>query len=104
MIPPLTPEDLALLREALRALRAADMHAINLVARESQSGAQTRQLVMLGDRQQHMRVLDFQLREQHALLTGMPEIQHGNADIADCSSPTCPMSREDEAREASLRG
>lgn len=103
MIPPLTPEDLALLREGLRALRAADIHAINLVSRESQSGAQTRQLVMLGDRQQHIHALDFQLRERHAQLTGMPEIHHGNADLRS-ESTHYPLTRDQEAQEANHRG
>lgn len=104
MIEPLTAADIILLREALVALGRADAHAITLAARESQSRAQTGFLVRLGDRAQHIRILDAQLRDRHAALTGMPAIQHGNTDIADCSSPAWPMTRADEAREANHRG
>lgn len=104
MIPPLSAADITLLREGLQALRQADHHAINLTAAAGQSAAQTRLLVQLGDRQQHMHALDLQLRDRLAALTGMPAIQHGNTDIADCSSPAWPMTRADEAREANHRG
>jgi len=103
MIPPLTAEDLALLREGLRALGIADGHAINLTAKESQSASQTRMLVALGDRQRHRQELDFRLRERLCALTGMPEILHGNADVASESS-IYPMTREHQAQEANHRG
>lgn len=101
---PLDVADITLLREALSALRALDTHAITLVAKQSQSAAQTRMLVTLGDRQQRIHTLSQRLRDEHARLTGMPAIQHGNTDIADCSSPAWPMTRADEAREANHRG
>lgn len=103
MIPPLTAADFALLREGLRALRAFENHAINLAAQESQSGAQARMLTALGDRQLHMQAIDFQLREEIAHLTGMPEIQHGNTDLTS-ESTLYPLTREQQAQEANLRG
>ncbi|MDH7453553.1 hypothetical protein QF205_10815 [Luteimonas composti] len=103
MIPPITAEDLVLLREGLRALGIADGHAINLTAKESQSASQSRMLVKLGNRQRHRQELDFRLRERLAQLTGMPEILHGNADLAS-ESTLYPLTHDQQAQEANFRG
>lgn len=103
MIPPFTPEDLALLREGLRALAKFDHHTINQSAQESQNGSQSRLLVRMGDRERHRQELDFRLRERITQLTGMPEIQHGNADLRS-ESAHYPFTRDQEAQEANLRG
>jgi len=103
MIPPLTAEDLELLCEALHCLGVADNHTANLVAKQSQSGSQARMLVQVGDRRRHIDELRFRLRERLSALTGMPEIHHGNADVASESS-VYPMTREHQAQEANLRG
>jgi len=103
MIQQLTVEDLQLLRAALRALAKFDHHASNEVAQESQSGTQARMLVRLGEKERHRQELDFRLRERLQQLTGMPEILHGNADVASESS-IYPMTREHQAQEANHRG
>jgi hypothetical protein len=104
MISPLALDDITLLREALAALRTLDGHAINLAARASQSGAQARQLTVLGGRGRHMDALDRRLRDAHAHLTGAPVIQHGNADLTTESTTFPPLTRAEEAQEASRRG
>ncbi|WP_298580515.1 hypothetical protein [uncultured Luteimonas sp.] len=103
MIQQLNVEDLVLLCEAMHALGNADNHTGNLVAKESQNGSQARMLIVLGDRRRHIDELRFRLRERLSQLTGMPEIQHGNADVRS-ESTLYPLTRQQEAQEANLRG
>jgi hypothetical protein len=104
MFPPLTTDEVVALRECVRSQRQHLNGISDFLSREAPNGSNARALITVGDKQRRLDAIDFRLREEYARLTGMPVIEHSNADIADCSSPSWPTAREDEAREASSRG
>ena len=103
MTPPLAPDDITLLRSALAALQQQYNAFSNIAAQLPQGRAQTCALIAVGDRIQHIHVVDCLLRDQQARLTGMPAIQHGNTDLHDPAAPA-PLSPADEAHQANHRG
>jgi hypothetical protein len=104
VIQPFDVEDIVLMRDALDALRERRGVASNFASRFLQGTAQTTTLVKAGDQQRQIDALDRRLRDAHAHLTGAPVIQHGNADLTTESTTFPPLTRAEEAQEASRRG
>lgn len=102
-MPPLTADEIVILRDALTALRRQRETVTTFASRFLQGSAQTQLLVKAGGQLQDIELLNRRLREEHARLTGQPAIQHGNTDLHDPAA-TEPMSPADEAREANVRG
>lgn len=101
---PLTAADYTLLREALHALRHNRSQMANFFARTQQGTEQTRTLVAVGDSILAIDTLDHQLRELHAQASGGLAIQHGNTDLDSVSGRYPPLTLDQQAQEANVRG
>ena len=99
----LTTHRLVLLRAALVEYLGERERRQQLLRDYLQGVPFARAAVLLGDEINEARGMLDDVEDLLAQATGQPRIQKGNADLAS-ESATHPLTREQEAQEANLRG